>query len=125
MVFWWFMFIFNLMIPAMFILIGRLMWKNPPKKINNLMGYRTRRSMQNKDTWDFAHKYFGKLWWKIGWIILLPTVLIQIPFIHSSETTVGNVGGIICTVHCAILVASIIPTEKALKETFTDDGRRK
>lgn len=119
--FWWFMFFCNLLIPALFIVFGRMMWKNPPKTINSIMGYRTKRSMRNMDTWNFAHEYCGKLWWKIGWIILMPTILVQIPFVHCSEDEIGIVGGIICTVQCIILIGSIYPTERALKKTFPDD----
>lgn len=122
--FWWFMFFCNLLIPVLLIVFGKMMWKHPPKTINSIMGYRTRRSMKNMDTWNFAHEYCGKLWWKIGWIILIPTILIQIPFVHSSEDTIGTVGGIICTVQCIILIGSIYPTERALKRDFPDDSRR-
>lgn len=101
------------------------MWKHCPKEINCVLGYRTRRSMKNLDTWKFAHDYCGRLWWKIGWIILILSILIQIPFLHSTEDIIGYVGGIICTIQCIILVASIFPTEKALKKTFLEDGTRR
>lgn len=123
--FWWFMFGCNLLIPALLIVAGYSMWKRCPGKINAVIGYRTRRSMKNMDTWKFAHEYCGRLWWKIGWGMLLPSVLVQIPAIHSSENTVGTVGGIVCMVQTVALVVSIIPTERALKRTFTEDGERR
>ncbi|MBO5057040.1 MAG: SdpI family protein [Lachnospiraceae bacterium] len=60
--FWWFMFVCDLLIPVFMIICGRMMWKNSPKSINGIIGYRTTRSMQNKDTWRFAHDYCGRLW---------------------------------------------------------------
>lgn len=123
--FWWFMFVSNLLIPALLIAVGYSMWKHCPGKINAVIGYRTRRSMKNMDTWKFAHEYCGRLWWKIGWGMLLPSVLVQIPAIHSSENIVGTVGGIVCMVQTVALVVSIIPTERALKRTFTEDGKRR
>ncbi len=33
----------------------------PPRKINRLYGYRTKRSMQNQKKWDFAQKYSADL----------------------------------------------------------------
>lgn len=122
--FWWFMFVCNLLIPAILILAGRMMWKHC-KKINGVLGYRTARSMKNMDTWKFAHEYCGRLWWKLGWIILVPSIFVQIPFVHSNDDVIGLVGGIICTVQCIVLIASILPTEAALKKTFTEDGTRK
>ena len=123
--FWIFMFIFNLMIPVIMIIIGRMMWKHCPKEINAVVGYRTGASMKNMETWKFAHEYCGRLWWKLGWIILMPSIIIQIPFINSTEDTIGIVGGIICTVHMVVLMAAIFLTEMALKKNFNKDGSRK
>lgn len=123
--FWWFMFICDLLIPILMIISGRMMWKHSPENINGIIGYRTTRSMKNKDTWKFAHDYCGRLWWKIGWIMIIPSAAIHIPFYNSTKDVIGTIGGILCTIQCVILVASIFPTEKALKRTFTDDGVRK
>ena len=123
--FWWFMFVCNILIPAILIFAGRMMWKHCPQKINGIYGYRTSRSMKNMDTWKFAHDYCGKLWWKLGWISLEVSTVVQIPFFNSSEDVIGKVGGIICTVQLIVLIASIFPTEAALKKTFKDDGTRR
>lgn len=123
--FWIFMFICNTIIPAMMVIFGRVMWKHPPKKINGVYGYRTKRSMKNMDAWNFAHEYCGKLWWRTGWIMLIFSVIIQLPFLKSGEDTIGVLGMILCIVQCAVLVLSIIPTEKALQRNFDDDGIRR
>lgn len=120
--FWWFMFFCNLLIPVLMIVSGRMMWKHCPRKINGVLGYRTTRSMKNMDTWKFAHDYCGRLWWKAGWTLLIPSILVQIPFYRSSDDIIGIVGAVICTVQCVILVASIFPTERALKKNFSEDG---
>lgn len=123
--FWWFMFFCNLLIPILLIIAGRMMWKHCPKQINGILGYRTRRSMQNTDTWKFAHDYCGRLWWKIGWIMLPLSIFVQLPFVHSSDDLIGIAGGIICTIQCIVLVLSIFPTEIALKKTFSENGIRR
>lgn len=123
--FWWFMFCCDILIPVTMIACGRVMWKHCPKNINGLMGYRTSRSMKNMDTWKFAHEHCGKLWWKIGWIILIPSIIVHIPFYKTDDNTIGVVGGILATVQVIILIASIFPTERALKRNFTDDGIRR
>ena len=33
-----------------------------------IFGYRTSMSMKNKDTWEFAHKYCGKVWYVCGMV---------------------------------------------------------
>ena len=104
---------------------GRMMWKHCPKHINGMLGYRTTRSMKNMDTWKFAHDYCGKLWWKIGWLMIIPSALVHIPLYHSDENTIGVAGGILVTIQCIILIVSIYPTEQALKKNFNDDGTRR
>ena len=116
------LFICNLLIPVVVIVTGRIMWKHYPKNINGLVGYRTTRSMKNMDTWKFAHNYCGKLWWKIGWVMVIPSALIHIPLYHSDKNTIGFAGIILVTIQCFIMILSIYPTEKALKKHFNDDG---
>ena len=123
--FWWFMLICDMIIPVVMIIVGRMMWKHCPEHINGMLGYRTTRSMKNMDTWKFAHDYCGKLWLKIGWVMLIPSALIHIPLYHSDKNTIGFAGLILVTIQCFIMVGSIYPTEKALKKYFNDDGTRR
>ncbi|WP_055442845.1 SdpI family protein [Lacinutrix himadriensis] len=70
---------FLLEIPALvgiiFIITGILMQVFPPKKINPLYGYRTRRSMQNQQKWDFSQKYSAKLLAVLGLALVLISTL--------------------------------------------------
>lgn len=122
--FWWLMLACNIIVPFITIFTGWFMWKRPPKEINRIIGYRTKRSMYNNDTWKFAHNFCGKLWWIMGWIILGISVAVLIPFIHSTYLTIGVAVLVSVAVQCLILVLSIIPTEIALKKTFFDNGTR-
>lgn len=100
MCFWWFMLLCDLLIPIVMVVGGRMMWKHCPKHINGMLGYRTTRSRKNMDTWKFAHDYCGKLWWKIGWLMIIPSALVHIPLYHSDENTIGVAGGILVTIQC-------------------------
>lgn len=120
--FWWFMLICDMLMPSLMIVAGRFMWKHYPRKINGIIGYRTTMSRKNMDTWKFAHEYCGKLWWRIGFIIFVPSVLIHLPFINSSDNTIGMMGMILLTVQIVVLIATVFSTERALKRTFTQDG---
>lgn len=73
----------------------------------------------------FAQLYCGKLWWKVGWILLIPSAIIHIPFANSLENTIGILSVILCTVQCIVLIVSAFKMETALKNNFTDDGIRK
>lgn len=116
--FWWFMFVCDLLVPVLMIFGGRMMWKHPPKNINGMIGYRTPRSMKTMETWKFAQEYCGHLWWKIGWIMLIPSALLHLPFYGKSEGIVGTMGGILCTVECVVMLSTIYFVEKALKQNF-------
>ncbi len=123
--FWWYMLACDLLIPAVMIIAGFIMQKHSPKKINAFLGFRTRRSMMNMDTWKFAHAHCGKLWWKIGLCMTVPSVLVNIPFYNGKESVISVVGLAICTLQLVVLAVSVIPTQMALKRNFNDDGTRK
>ena len=123
--FWWLMLICDLIIPIIMLVVGRMMWKHCPKQINRVIGYRTARSMKNMDTWKFAHEYCGQLWWRIGFIMLVPSVVIHIPFYCSDDNIIGIVTLILVAIQVIVLIASIFPTEAALKKRFNDDGTRR
>ena len=123
--FWWFLLFCDMLVPAVMLVGGRWMWKHPPKTVNGFIGYRTARSMKNADTWHFAQAYCGRLWWKIGWILLVPSVLVLLPFYGAGDTAIGTVGIVVMAVQTAVLLLSVWPTERALKRTFTDGEIRK
>ena len=125
MKFWWFMFACDLIIPLTMIILGRIMWKRPPRSVNSFIGYRTSRSMKSMETWKFAHEYAGQLWWKLGWILLIPSIAVHFPFYHSADDAIGALGGILCLAQCGVMTASIFFIERALKRNFTEFGTRR
>ncbi len=44
-----------------FLIVGLALFWFPPKKINNLYGYRTSRSRRNIESWNFAQRYSAKV----------------------------------------------------------------
>ena len=103
----------------------RYFMKKAPKEINSVFGYRTSMSMKNKDTWEFAHKYCGKVWYVCGMVLLPITVIFMLLVIGKSEDCVGSMGGIICGVQLIPLIGSILPTEIALKKNFDKNRTRR
>lgn len=123
---WIFITICDLLIPLTMIGFGYVLKKHPPKGINGIYGYRTSRSMKNKETWNFANTYCGNLWWKWGWPLLLLTILVHLPFMNCSDDTGFSVLCLAVTAgQCVVLIGSIFPVEKALKERFDEHGVRK
>jgi len=123
--FWIFMLVMNMLVPVTMIFFGKYFLTRAPREINMVFGYRTNMSMKNKDTWEFAHKYFGRIWFVCGWVLLLLSVILMLFVMGQSEDTIGHAGGIINVVQLVFLMAPIIPTERALKKTFDKNGDRK
>ena len=67
-------------IPILITLIGILMYKRPPKKVNWFVGYRTRKSMKNEKVWEEANRYCGKLWIIIGLAMIVVAILLNVLF---------------------------------------------
>ncbi len=124
MAFWVFMAVVSLFIPIIMVIFGKSFLKAAPKEINGIYGYRTAMSMKNQDTWEFAHKHFGKVWFYAG-LILLPLNIIPLLFVMGeSKDLIGTVGIVVCLIDTAVILLSIIPTERALKKNFDSDGNR-
>lgn len=123
--FWRLMFLMDLLIPLLMIIYGYVYSQRAPKKINYFSGYRTRRSMQNKETWDFAHRYFGRLSLVFGLVLMPLTIIAALTFRNTDVETVGIMGTLLMTGQIVFLIILIIPTEIALKKKFDKDGNRR
>ena len=122
----WFMMLgFNLLIPAIMLGAGKLFLKKAPKDINWIFGYRTTMSMKNQDTWDFANRYMGKLWFRWGLILSPISAVPMLLVLGSGEDTVGGVCGAVTFLQIIPLLISIAVTERALRRHFDKDGNRK
>ena len=123
--FWVFMLLMNILTPLIMIGFGWMFMRHIPDEINMVFGYRTKMSTKNRDTWEFAHQYCGKLWFICG-LALLPLSVIPMFFVTGqSEDVVGNLGGMICIIQCVLLVGTIFPTERALRKNFDHNGIRR
>lgn len=57
--FWLFTLATVLLIPGCMLYFGRRFQTRPPERINGGYGYRSTRSMQSQEAWDFAQVYSG------------------------------------------------------------------
>ena len=125
--FWIFMFVMNLLIPLVMIIYGRIFEKKPPKIARSkfAFGYRTIMSMRNEETWEYAHRFFGKLWFRFGIAVGLISIIVLFFFIGKDKDTVGFAGMIICYVQLVAMLLPVIPTELALRRRFDKYGNRR
>lgn len=120
--FWVYMLIMVLLIPCIMTGSGLLFMKKTPGEINRIFGYRTKRSMKNQDTWLFAHRYIGKLWYRSGIAVLLLSVIAMIFLNGKNDDIVGSVGGVIVMLQMIPLIGAVFPTEAALEKNFDESG---
>ncbi len=94
-------------------IIGIIVKRNQPKKINKIYGYRTKRSMKSQEAWGFAQEYSTNL--LIGAAKVICVAGLAMYYIRTDEF----IGGIIATMVIVIILAvPIIMTERALKDKF-------
>ena len=121
------MLVMNLLTPLVMIIYGRVIEKKPPKIARSkfAFGYRTVMSMRNEETWEYAHRFFGKLWFRFGIAVGLISIIVLFFFIGKDKDTVGFAGMIICYVQLVAMLLPVIPTELALRRRFDKYGNRR
>ena len=111
-------FIYVLTTNGLLFLLSIVFWKFPPKKINNLYGYRTHRSMLNNDIWDFSNTVFNKN------LIIYSGISFLGGLIFANFAITEITWQPMVLVVLSILVC-IIKTERSISDNFTDEGKRK
>ncbi len=115
----------NLLLPVMMLIFGLILSKRPPKKINSFYGYRTRRSMKNMDTWLFGNQTMGQYWIRYSVLGYILTMVFMIVIMNESEDQMAMHSLILTTILLVWMIIPIFITEKKLKMTFDEEGRRK
>ena len=123
--FWLFVTAMDLLVPAIMLYFGGRFQKKPPEKINQIYGYRTARSMKNQETWRFAHETCGRLWVRLGAVLLLLSLAAAAMTFGRGVETAGIVSAVVVVVQVVVVIGSIVPVERALKRNFDDQGRKR
>ncbi len=99
-----------------FVIVAIITLKYPPKKINNIYGYRTKSSMKSDDRWEFSQKFSSALMLKYGSMLSIAGIL-------ALFTSFSEIVSVIIFSFLLLLVVSalFIQTEKAIKVKFGED----
>ncbi len=116
-------YVMTLLIPLLMLATGLVFSRWTPKSINYLIGYRTRRSMINQETWNFANRTMGRIWITWSLLLLIPSGLVLFFLKTRVEQNLETWIVVLTLVQLAVLILSIIPVERALKAKFDDKGR--
>ncbi len=93
-----------------FLLLGFFQYKFPPKKINDLYGYRTKNSMSSIEKWNLAQKHSSILMMKIAIFHIICSFTGSL--YAQSENSQLAIGIVVALSSCAVLFYF---TEKKLK----------
>ena len=100
---------------AFMLLLGWLLKKFPPKKINHLYGYRTQRSMKNQATWEVANTYSSLVFFKVSlYSFFIPVALY---FLYPQQNVLFTI-----ITNTLLLLYVLYATEKHLKARFDIQG---
>lgn len=111
-------YIYVLSVNGLLFLISLIFYFFPPKKINNLYGYRTHRSMANEDIWHFANSFFNKT--LLIYASLSFVAALGLAFIFPTLMT----GWFPMAFLFFTLGICIYATEKKLNQYFDKEGNR-
>ena len=98
-----------------FVVVGIIMYKFPPKKINGIYGYRTSNSMKSQERWDFAQIYSAKQMMKYGGLLSLSGI-IGLLFQPSENISTGLGLGLMIS----MVILLLTRVERKLKYKFND-----
>jgi uncharacterized membrane protein len=111
------------LLPLVMVICGMSYTKRGPKRITRLQGYRSKMSMKNRETWDFAHKNLGDLWFKLGAPLLAVTSVVSLLVFRETTEQITTWCCVIFVIQLVIMVLPVAYTEKALKENFDENGK--
>ena len=111
-----------LSLPIIMTLTGHFMITSPPKKINNIIGYRTKRSMKNIDTWSFAQRFSGKQMKNSGITMLISSIILLLLVLNLEYDIALDICFIVLAAQLIVLLCIPLIVEKELKNTFNTDG---
>lgn len=114
-------FIIVILIPITLVSDGFFLKYHMPDDINDIIGYRTKRSMSSREAWIFANKICGKLWLTGGIIIFVFSVSVPLLLYMLKGNSAGFYSGVIILILQSIfLIFSVVYIEKQLIREFDD-----
>ena len=122
--FWVYMLVIVLLVPLLMIFFGSRFEKGAPEDVNAFIAYRTRRSTVNGDTWQYGHKKFGHLCKLFGLIALPVSAAIMVITVKMSPDAANILATFVIGVQFVMFFVPVILTEKDLKNSFDEIGRR-
>lgn len=100
----------SILIGVIFILAALILQKNTPTDINAVYGYRTKRSMKNKELWDAGNQYSAEVMKQNGFIMMLIGSIISILFRYPHTTLAIMIVMLLLIIHLFMRVEKRLKT---------------
>ncbi|MDD3242938.1 MAG: SdpI family protein [Eubacteriales bacterium] len=113
----------NLLLPLMMVVVGTVFIRRPPKTINGWYGYRTALSMSSPEAWAFAHAHCGRVWVRVGAVLLAVSAGVSAVLLFFSAQAQAMGCLILVTAQTVGMILSISPTQRALRQRFSTPKR--
>jgi uncharacterized membrane protein len=98
-----------------FLLVAGITYFFPPKKINNLYGYRTAGSMKSQERWDFAQRYSTVQMIKSALFMIIASLA---GYLFAPSAALDLAAGL--GIMVIAVVYMIADTERQLKKRFSE-----
>lgn len=112
-------------VPLVLIVTAALFKKYPSKEPNIAIGFRTKMSMMNKDTWDYAQRLFPLCWMKLGRLLLPISIAVLFLLYSEDNDYTGRVVIVLMIIQVLLMLGSAAYVNLKLKKVFNSDGTRK
>lgn len=116
-----FMIVGDLILPIIEIITGRILWKHSSIDIDIRISRRSTAFMKDEEKKKRVRERQGKLSWKLGWTLLIFTVVIHILFFGSSEDMMRIVEIALSAIQTVSLLCSVGFIEKVWKKMERED----
>lgn len=111
----------NLLIPLTLIILGIIWKKHYPKDISHSSGYRTERSMKNKEIWIYSQKLFGKLCLIEGLITLFLSAILMVVLVWIGNAQITDTTPLLLLIQFSCFIPMYIIIETMVKRKFPDN----
>jgi len=112
-------FLAGLILGLVFIIVGLVLINFPPCSMT--WGYRTPASTRNRQTWEEANRYAGKLSVIGGIILMIHGAMIH--YLFSNKEAIWAISTIVLLILLSFLLFFL--TERRLSKIFDKEGKRK
>ena len=98
------------------VILGVIYATYPPKKINYIYGYRTKRTMANQKVWDYANKIGARMITQVGFLTTAIGLIVY--WLYPGETAILVQAGVMV----GGLIFGMVLCENDLNKHFDKQG---